>query len=322
VRTFLTGGTGFIGARVAAACRARGDEVVVLVRSAERAGALREAGCELAVGDLMARDALVRRMEGCKLLLHVAGDYRVGIPASEHAAMWRTNVAGTEHVLDAAVRSGVERIVYVSTVNVFGNTHGVVVDETYRRPGADFLSYYDETKYVAHVAAERRIASGAPVMIAMPGGVYGPGDHSEVGSLIEQVRSGKLRARTFPEMGMNLAHVDDIAAGILLIGDRGRIGESYVVGGEITRLGDLLDLVGRLTRRRVPRFTVPAGLIRLAIPAGPLVGRVMGVGPNLRELISAGSGVTYWATDAKARKDLGYTARDLETGLRQTLGLA
>ena len=86
----------------------------------------------------------------------------------------------------------------------------------------------------------------------MPGGVYGPGDHSEVGSLIEQLRTGKLRMRTFPEMGMNLAHVDDIAAGIVLVFDRGTLGESYVIGGEITRLGDVLDVVGRLVRPARP----------------------------------------------------------------------
>ena len=319
MRLFLTGGTGFIGGRVALALRERGDDVVALVRSEAGAAKLHALGCTLTEGSLTAVDDLARAMEGCDGVLHVAGSYRIGIPASERPAMYQANVTGTERVLDAAVLVGVPRTVYVSTVNVFGNTRGVVVDETYRRPGNDFLSYYDETKYRAHLAAEERVADGAPLTIAMPGGVYGPGDHSEVGSLIEQLRTGKLRMRTFPEMGMNLAHVDDIAAGIVLVFDRGARGECYVIGGEITRLGDLLALVGRLSGRRVPRFTMPVWMMRAAIPAGPLIGRAMGTGPNLRELISAGSGVTYWATDAKARKELAYTARDLETGMRETL---
>jgi dihydroflavonol-4-reductase len=125
--------------------------------------------------------------------------------------------------------------------------------------------------------------------------------------------------RTFPELGMNLAHIDDIAAGIVLVFDRGARGESYVIGGEITRLGDLLDLVGPLSGHRVPRFTMPAWMMKAAVPAGPLIGKAMGTGPNLRELITTGSGATYWATDAKARKELGYTARDLEAGIRETL---
>jgi nucleoside-diphosphate-sugar epimerase len=319
MRLFLTGSTGFIGGRVALLLRERGDDVVALVRSQRGAAPLRELGCTIAEGSLTSVDGLARAMEGCDGVLHVAGSYKVGIPASERPAMYEANVTGTERVLDASVHAGIPRTVYVSTVNVFGNTRGVVVEETYRRPGDDFLSYYDETKYRAHLAAEERIADGAPVLVAMPGGVYGPGDHSEVGSLIEQLRTGRLRMRTFPEMGMNLAHVDDIAAGIALVFDRGTIGGSYVVGGEITRLGDLFALVGRLSGRRVPRFTMPVWMMKAAIPAGPLIGKVMGTGPNLRELISAGSGVTYWATDAKARKELGYTARDLETGMRQTL---
>jgi nucleoside-diphosphate-sugar epimerase len=319
MRLFLTGGTGFIGARVALLLRERGDDVVALVRSPARAQELRALGCTLIEGDMTSVDALALAMDGCEGVLHVAGSYKVGIPASEHPAMYEANVTGTERVIDAAVHAGVPRTVYVSTVNVFGNTRGVVVDETYRRPGNDFLSYYDETKYRAHLAAEDRIEDGAPVVIAMPGGVYGPGDHSEVGSLIEQLRTGKLRMRTFPEMGMNLAHVDDIAAGIALVFDGGTLGESYVIGGEIARLGDVLDVVGRLSGQRVPRFTMPVWMMRAAIPAGSLVGKAMRTGPNLRELISAGAGVTYWATDAKARKELGYTARDLETGMRQTL---
>jgi nucleoside-diphosphate-sugar epimerase len=322
MRVFLTGGTGFIGTRVALLLRERGDDVVAFVRSAARAPHLREIGCTLAEGSLTSVDGLARAMEGCEGVLHVAGSYRVGIPASERPEMYEANVTGTERVLDAAVHVGVPRTLYVSTVNVFGNTRGVVVDETYRRPGEDFLSYYDETKYRAHLAAEERIADGADVVIAMPGGVYGPGDHSEVGSLIEQLRTGKLRMRTFPEMGMNLAHVDDIAAGVVLVFDRGALGDSYVIGGEIARLGDVLEVVGRLSGHRVPRFTMPVWMMKAAIPAGPLVGRAMGTGPNLRELISAGAGVTYWATDAKARKELGYTARDLETGLGQTLAAA
>jgi nucleoside-diphosphate-sugar epimerase len=322
VRAFLTGGTGFIGARVAGVLRDRGDEVVALARSASRATALHEAGCALVEGDLTSVDTLSRAMAGCDAVLHLAGMYEVGIPASEHAAMREANVLGTERVLDAAVAAGIGRIAYVSTVNVFGNTRGVVVDETYRRPSNEFVSYYDRTKYEAHLAAEERIEAGAPIVIAMPGGVYGPGDHSDVGTLIDQVRSGKLKVRTFPEMGMNLGHVDDIAAGIVRIHDRGRLGESYVIGGEIARLGDLLDLVARITGRRAPRFTMPVGVMKAFIPFGPLVGKAMGLGPNLREIITAASGVTYWATDAKARNDLGYEARDLETGIRQTLGVA
>ena len=107
--------------------------------------------------------------------------------------MYETNVHGTANVLDAAVDAQVPRIVYVSTVNVFGNTHGEIVDETYERPGGDYVSAYDWTKHVAHEIARERIELGAPIVIVQPGAIYGPGDHSELGGQLEQARQGKLR---------------------------------------------------------------------------------------------------------------------------------
>jgi nucleoside-diphosphate-sugar epimerase len=234
--------------------------------------------------------------------------------------MYDANVRGTERVLDAAREAGVGRIVYVSTVNVFGNTGGDVVDETYRRNEADgFLSYYDETKYRAHQVARDRIAKGYPIVIVQPGGVYGPGDHSEVGNIIDQTRTGKLRMRTFPELGLNLVHVEDVAEGILLVHDRGKVGESYVLGGQITTMGELIDRVAALSGRRPPRLTLPAALAKLSAPLGPVVGPALGFPPNLGETIRAAHNVTYWAKDDKARHELGYSPRDLESGLRETL---
>ena len=114
--------------------------------------------------------------------VHGAAIYKVGIPSSQREGMYETNVRGTERVLDVAIEAGVPKIVYVSTVNVFGNTHGHVVDETYRRDLREgFRSWYDETKYGAHEVAEQRIARGAPVIIVEPSQVYGPADHSGFG---------------------------------------------------------------------------------------------------------------------------------------------
>src|SRR3954449_1172175 len=233
MRVFVTGATGFIGGHVARKLRERGDDVVALVRSPDKAGRLRELGCDLVEGDLSDEAAIKKGLEGCDAVIHVGAIYKVGIPKKEREPMWDANVGGTERVLDAAHEAGVKRIVYVSTCNVFGNTHGEVVDETYRRPGDDYLSYYDETKYLSHQVAKERIAKGVPIVIVQPGGVYGPGDHSEVGNVIDQTRTGKLKALPFAGLGLNLVYVDDVADGIMLASDKGEVGESYVLGGEI-----------------------------------------------------------------------------------------
>jgi dihydroflavonol-4-reductase len=319
VKAFLTGGTGFIGGHVARLLRERGDEVVALVRSPGKAAALRELGCELIEGDLSSEDAIRRGVEGADAVFHVGAAYKIGIPKSEHEAMYDANVRGTERVLDAASEAGVPRIVYVSTCAVFGDTGGKVVDESYRRTGDDFTSYYDETKFLAHQVAEDRVAKGAPIVIVQPGAVYGPDDPSELGNIIDQTANGKLPAKVFPDGGFMLCHVEDIAAGILLAHDKGEIGEAYVLSGEKRTLGELIDEVAAIAGRKPPRFTMPAVLLKASAPLGPVIGPMMGFPPNLREMIKTSNGVTYWATDEKARRELGFEPRDLDAGLKQTV---
>jgi dihydroflavonol-4-reductase len=319
VKAFVTGGTGFIGSRVIRRLRNRGDEVVALVRSPEKATELRELGCELVEGDLSAEQAIRDGVRGCDAVFHIAAVYKVGIPASERDAMHDANVGGTERVLDAASDAGVQRIVYVSTVAVFGNTRGEVVDETYTRNGEDFLSCYDETKWKSHQVALDRIGRGAPIVIVQPGGVYGPGDHSELGNMIDQAATGKLKMLMFPETGFNLVHVEDVADGILLAYDKGETGQSYVLGGQISKMRELVEKVSEIAGRKAPTRELPPALMKMAIPIGPLVGKALGFPPNLRELIRTSDGVTFWAKDDKARRELGYAPRDMDTGLRQTL---
>jgi dihydroflavonol-4-reductase len=319
VRTFLTGGAGFIGGHVARRLRERGDTVVAAVREPRRADALSAIGAELVASDLSNARQLELAMKGSDAVLHLAGAYRVGIAPRERPAMYDANVGTTERVLDAAIAAGVPRIVYVSTINAFGNTRGKVVDETYRRDAHDgYVSWYDQTKYLAHQAAEARIAHGAPVLIAMPGGVYGRGDHSQLGAQLSQAFQGTLQYRALSDVGVNFVHVEDVAAGIVRALDSGRIGQAYVLGGQIGRLDDGLELAARLGGKALPSLTIPTGLLRLVAPTAPFFGPPLGLPPNLSEVIRASDGVTYWASDAKARAELGYAPVDLETGLRRT----
>ena len=212
-------------------------------------------------------------------------------------------------------------MVHASTV--FGDTHGRVVDETYIRPQPPaFLSYYDETKFVAHLAAEERIAAGAPILIAIPGMVYGPGDPSQVGGTIRRSMAGRLPVLSAPELGGNLVHLDDVAVGMLLIHDRGRLGEAYVLGGEIATMRELVRRAAAIAGQRPPALTTPSWLLHALAPLGELIAPALGSEPNLAEIVRASEGVTYWASDAKARAELGYAPRDLEAGLRTLLAVA
>jgi nucleoside-diphosphate-sugar epimerase len=319
MRVFVTGATGFIGGTVARRLRDRGDDVVCLVRSPAKAGKLTEIGCETVPGDLGAKDAIRAAMEGCDGVVHAAAMYEVGIPEAERPAMYEANVVGTENVLQAAREAKVAKVVYVSTVGAFGNTHHQIVDEGYEHPGEGYTSYYEETKVAAHQVAKRMIAEGLPCTIVQPGGVYGPGDTSQVADLLEQFVKGRMPLIPFPGLGICLAHVEDTAAGIVLALDKGRTGEAYVIAGPPTTMGEAIAVTAGILDKRPPRRAVPVGLIKAMTPIGPLVGRLMGQPPNLRELISSADDVTFWATSEKAASELGFATRGIEEGIRQTL---
>ena len=319
MKVFVTGGTGFIGGEVVRQLRERGDDVACLVRNPEKGKGAASLGCELVSGDLADSEAIRRGMEGCDAVVHAAAVYEVGIPKSQHPAMREANVAGTEHVLGAAQQAGVAKIVYVSTVGAFGNTHHEVVDESYEHPGKEFTSYYEETKWEAHQLAKRMIADGLPCTIVQPGGVYGPGDTSQVADLLDQFLAGKMPLIPFPEFGICLTHVEDIAAGILLALDKGKVGESYVLSGPVTTMRDAIGVVAELCGRKAPKHALPTPLMKMLTPIGPLVGRMMNQPPNLREMISSADGVTFWASHEKASRELGYAPRGMEDGLRQML---
>jgi nucleoside-diphosphate-sugar epimerase len=318
MKVFLTGGTGFIGGEVARRLRARGDEVVALVRDPAKARALADVGCELVTGDVGDTEAIAKGLAGADAAIHGAGVYEVGIPASRRQAMYDANVAGTRNVLSAALDARTPKVVYVSTVAAFGDTKGVVVDESYEHPGR-YTSYYDETKHLAHQEAKRHIAAGLPCVVVQPGAVYGPGDHSVVGDLVRKLLGHRLPALPFPKMGLTAVHRDDVADGVLRALDAGRDGEAYVLGGQVTTLGEIVATAAQVAGRRPPRLVLPAALIRAVAPLGPVAGPLLGYPPNLRELVSTSDGVTFWASDAKARAELGYAPRDLATGVADWL---
>ncbi len=322
MKVFLTGGTGFIGGHVAQRLRKRGDDVTTLVRNPAKAIALEGLGCQLIQGDLNDRLPIDIAVAEADLVIHLAARRQIGIPKAEWPKMQDTNVGGVRKVLDAAIEANAKRILYVSTVDVFGNTRGAIVDEQYQRVGADFLSFYDESKFVAETIAKNRIAKGAPVIIVRPGNVYGPGDESEIGTQIRQAADGTLSSMMFPDLGLTMSYIDDVVTGMLSAAERGQVGESYILGGATVRLSELLTEAARLGGYPPPLTGLPNGLVKALAPLGPWLGPKLGLAPNLREVVKANVGVTHWAKSDKAIQDLGYLPRPLESGLRETLAAA
>ncbi len=319
MRVFVTGAAGFIGRAVARRLAARGDRITAVVRDPDGASELAELGVELRQGDLSRTAAIVDAMRGTDSAIHIAGMYRLGIPASERPAMHDANVGTTHRVLDAFATAGLDRMVAISTINVAGNTHGRIVDERYRRDLTEgFLSYYDETKFLSHRAVQERMGSGARIVITMPGTTYGPNDHSQIGQQLKGAHDGTLRYLVLADLGISPVYVDDVAAGIVAALDRGRIGESYFLGGQNMRLRDAMTMAARLGGRTLPRLEIPTFFMRIGARAPAAVARAAGLPDDLGEVLRSALGVTFWGSSAKAATELGYVPRDLASGLRAT----
>ena len=202
------------------------------------------------------------------------------------------------------------RVVCLSTIAAFGNTGGKIVSEGYV-PTAPPTSVYEDTKRRAHELAVAAARDGLPIVIVQPGQVYGPADHSEVGANLRALAEGRLRYGALTEVGLNFVHVADLADGIARALDDGFPGQSYVLGGEIATLGDAYRAVAEVTGRRLPALVIPKALLRAAAAFSPA----------LRERVRSADGVTFWASDAKARAELGHHPRSLRDGIRDTFAV-
>ena len=315
MRDFVTGATGFIGGAVARRLRQRGDEVVALVRHPARARHLFDVGVELARGDVADPASLIDPMRGVDGVFHLAGWYKLGV--DDPSAAWATNVDGTRNVLDAMGELGVPAGVYTSTIAINSDTHGVEVDESYRFAGKH-LSVYDATKAEAHRIAKAHIAEGLPLVIVMPGVVYGPDDPSAVGQTLRQFLCGRMPVVP-TGTAYSWAHVEDIADAHLRAMDRGRAGESYIIAGPTHTVREALVLAAHVAGRRAP-MPIPARTVRSLAPVTGLLDRVLPLpGAYTAEGLRVAAGPTYIASNEKARAELGYAPRPLAAGWSQTV---
>ena len=292
MKVFLTGATGFIGGHVARALRDRGDDVRVLVRSSAKAEPLVALGCEPVIGDLSDTAAIASGARGLRRGDPRRRRLRGGIPASEHRAMYESNVLGTENVLRAALEA--------QDAEGRLRLHDRRLRQHPRRgrrrdlraSRKDFTSYYEQTKYEAHRVAQRMIAEeGLPcVIVAARQASTAPTTTRRSARRSSDFVAGKLPLLPFPDLGMNMVHVEDVADGILLALDKGVPGEAYNLGGRNHdhARADRHRRRGPAASRR--RGAMPTGLLKVLTPAGPVVGKVMGQPPNLRELISSADG--------------------------------
>ena len=277
-RTLVTGGTGFVGANLVRELLADGDRVRVLARPGGDRRALTGCEVEIVEGDLLDPASVRHAAAGMERVYHVAADYRLWAP--DPSALFRANVDGTRHVLEAAARAGAARIVYTSTVGALGiPKDGRPGDETTPVSLADMVGPYKASKFVAEEVAREIAARGAPVVIVNPSAPVGPWDvkPTPTGQMIVDFLRGKMIASL--DTGLNIVHVRDVARGHILAAERGRVGERYVLGHVNLSLLEIFRALAGLTGLRAPRFRVPYAVAWLAAAGMEGVARLRGGAP-------------------------------------------
>jgi len=320
VTVFLTGATGFVGSAVARALLVAGADLRVLVRRGGDRRNLAGLDVDLVEGDLRDPTPLEAALRGCEALFHVAADYRLWVPRP--AEIYRANVDGTRHLMVAAGEAGVGRIIYTSSVATLGlSKDGTPADEETPADLADMIGHYKRSKFLAEEEV-RRLArdDGLPVVTVNPSMPVGPRDIKPTpsGRMIVEAARGHMPA--YVETGLNLVHVEDVAAGHLLAYDKGRVGARYVLGGENLTLGEILAEIARLCGRRPPRLRLPHGAVlpiaygaeawaRMARRGEPFV--------TVEGLRMARKRMFYCS--ARAERELGYRARPAQDALADAI---
>ncbi|MFD2184183.1 hopanoid-associated sugar epimerase [Rhodoplanes azumiensis] len=313
----VTGASGFLGAAVATVLRREGFAVRVLVRPTSPRDNL-SSDDEVVAGDVTDAASLARAMRGVRHVFHVAADYRLWAP--DPSVLFRVNVDGTRLVMAEALHAGVERVVYTSSVATLRLAEGVVADETMPLDAEAAIGAYKKSKVLGERVVEEMVARDKlPAVIVNPSTPIGPRDikPTPTGRIIVEAAAGRMPA--FVDTGLNLAHVDDVAAGHLLALRHGAVGERYILGGENVFLRDMLIEIARRVGRRPPRIELPRrALFPLAFAAegiAKLTGREPFVTADGLRLAK----YRMFFDDRKARRDLGYVSRPWQEGVADAL---
>jgi dihydroflavonol-4-reductase len=299
--TLVTGASGFLGWHVARLLVERGHPVRALVRSSSK---IRELNVEPVTGDLRDAVSIERAVAGCGLVFHVAADYRLW--AADESELYRSNVDGTRNILHAARKTGVERVVYTSTVGCIGVPHGGEGDED--RPVAleDMKGAYKRSKFLAERVALEFAAAGLPVIIVNPTAPIGDHDikPTPTGKIVLDFLKGDMPA--FIDTGLNVVDARDVALGHLAAGERGRAGERYILGSENLTLAQILGKLAELTGLPAPRVKLPYAVAYAAGVVTTAWARVSGKPPRAPLDAVRMARKKMFVSHAKAARELGF----------------
>ena len=313
----VTGASGFVGSAIAVAARKAGYRVRVLVRPSSLRTNI-QPDDEVVIGDICDRASLAQALRGVRYLAHAAADYRLWSPSPDEII--RTNLEGTRYLMQEALRAGVERIVYTSSVATLELQDDLPAVETRPLPESKVIGPYKKSKVLAERLVEEMVKQHRlPAVIVNPSAPVGPRDvkPTPTGRIIVECARGHMPG--YVDTGLNLVHVDDVASGHLAALRHGEIGERYILGGENVLLGTMLADVANIVGRRPPTLRLPIAALYPVAFGAELWARLTGKTPfaTLDGLRMARHHMFF--SDTKARRELGYTSRPYRRAIEDAI---
>lgn len=306
---FITGATGHLGSEMTRQLVAQGHQVRVLSRRGADLSCLKGLPVEPVPGELDNPESLLRGMKGADWVFHVAAN--VSFWNGQWTNSYRVNVQGTHNVARAALKAGVKRMVYTSTVATLGKTDGAEVqalDETstYNLEEKNFV--YPHTKYLGELEVHAAVQDGLDAVIVHPSVIIGPGDHKQhFLPLFEQARKGAFLV--YPEGRRNVCDVRDVAQGHLLAAEKGKQNEHYILAGENLKNDELVRLFTQAVGGPAPRLQIPKGVFRTLGRINDALANLTGQEPLITTEMAFQGSLHYTISNEKARRELGYTTR-------------
>jgi nucleoside-diphosphate-sugar epimerase len=314
MKALVTGANGFTGSHLVRLLEQRGNMVVGLVRKSSNLSRLADTQVQLVYGDLSDREALRTAMQGVDTVFHTAAYVELGLVNA--VEMERVNVAGTRAVMEIAKEMGVGKIVYCSTIGVFGDTQGRTVDETFQRTQKDFSSAYDRTKYDAQGLVDQMAQQGLPVVSVMPSGIFGADDPHFI-PVLRQFLKGGLKLWAGGDRVTGVVHVDDLAMAMILAAETAPTGEHYIISAGDLTTREMFQIVGQQAGIPAPA-EAPKALVRLVGNILDPIGRLFSWQPPLsRERVHYVYDRCVRVDAAKARRELNWQPRSVADTLSE-----
>ena len=320
MKTLITGAAGFVGAAVLRELLKKGHKVKALVRQSSVLDNLKNLDVEIVQGDLKDRDSLKRCIKDCKYLFHVAADYRLWVPRPQE--IYQNNVVGTENLMEEALNSEIEKIVYTSSVAVLGKPiNGDIANENTPVNVSQMIGHYKKSKFLAEEKVKELYkTSKLPVVIVNPAAPVGPRDikPTPTGKMVLDAAMKKIPA--YLDTGLNIVHVDDVAKGHMQAFNKGKLGERYILGGENLTLKEMLEIISILCGNKPPKIRLPR---KPLYPIGyvfEIFARLFNIkNPMLTvDMIRMAEKKMFFSSE-KAKKELNYKYKSAKNALKDAI---